>query len=1119
MMNEEQKNPFKSLSPTNDVDNDVVIDALKFAIKQDDIKNIALSGPYGSGKSSVLKALSKKIEKEYFPLYVSLGKFKSHNADGTEYSEKQIERDIIQQIIYHENPNNLPLSRITRIKNLGNWRYFLAIIPFICLVLLLIEYHNPGFINLGFDFQKNNTLRIVLLSICFASAIPLLRHFVLIVKRTRIKKFCISSTDIEVEPTGDSPLNTYIDELLYFFEVTKYNVVIFEDIDRFNNNEVFVRLRQLNTLINNYANVGLSDSHRSAAFRALCWIFRYDWMRTLFAWVKRCVQSRVKKRNVKFLYAIKDDVFGEFERPKYFDMIIPVIPVVDRYNAGEKLNEEIKELKTAIWTQYPGVDQKWILSDLDASFLYDVGLFLNDMRLLKNIVNEFYVYEKTINKNFYDLIESGKALSVRPFFLDRKKIFSMVVFKNLCPREFDDLEKDKGLVWSIFSKPENIWGKEFDFWKDEISKGDFSDECFRKAFEGKVISIYNRRENCINETKQGEIGKNTKKKKTSAFDVPSNRGINFVTWAIENKYIDKLYKEYISIFYEGQLDEFGHAFLMRVKQNVAPNFFTQIEIKEGKNSCILDRINGDEWKRQGILNISFFKYILLKENLKQDKNHERLSSMVYAMYTFDQKCAKPEEMFFTCLLNHLPNESSLKGLFLQEMASTCDSPDFIKTFFLNSSPEVFWDFVNCIDGDKAQHVQEFYKRNSSCVEEHIVSYKKDMTGVLQKMSSIHLEFKLNERIVNKIGLDNILNYQLFTITKESLDLILLCSGCKVSALNGNYLTKCRSIDNASLKRKIDDNLSAIASILKQRTEVIVESLETVEYLFAASNGKISQEEKDSLFNQLDLRWGYIIAYYEKCGFSENLNAKILRELYSLFDIYDEDNPRISEFKTLAKTKIRSLLDILTQLLLQKEYQNELFEVQIFPFYKKNGFSVIESFAEFAIEDLKNVNPSRLEFMLMYAFSECRNHLQHPLFMKLIASCVGKFKELYEANWECLEQNDILYMLGYRDDELKDVKRCLLKKNPDVPRGAYSEDVYVSAIIECGYEQNINFRDYSHLISRLYNKDSMQLLKFVYYQYKNIPDISKREFGKMVKLTNFSRDNVYRKIKSEDPNFE
>ena len=46
------------------------------------------------------------------------------------------------------------------------------------------------------------------------------------------------------------------------------------------------------------------------------------------------------KRKIKFIYAIKDDMFCKDEkksRTKFFDFIIPVVPIVNAFNSSEIL--------------------------------------------------------------------------------------------------------------------------------------------------------------------------------------------------------------------------------------------------------------------------------------------------------------------------------------------------------------------------------------------------------------------------------------------------------------------------------------------------------------------------------------------------------------------------------------------------------------------------------------------------------------------------------------------------------------------------------------------------------------------------------------------------------------
>ena len=39
-----------------------------------------------------------------------------------------------------------------------------------------------------------------------------------------------------------------MDEIVYFFEETKYRIVFFEDFDRLNNAEIFIHLREYHTV-------------------------------------------------------------------------------------------------------------------------------------------------------------------------------------------------------------------------------------------------------------------------------------------------------------------------------------------------------------------------------------------------------------------------------------------------------------------------------------------------------------------------------------------------------------------------------------------------------------------------------------------------------------------------------------------------------------------------------------------------------------------------------------------------------------------------------------------------------------------------------------------------------
>lgn len=99
------------------------------------VKNIALTGPYGSGKSSVLLTLQNDYPHHKY-LQISLATLESYDVNSDENSQtveekkkddsdrlnRLIEYSILQQLIYREKYSTLPNSRIKRIFHFNEWK-------------------------------------------------------------------------------------------------------------------------------------------------------------------------------------------------------------------------------------------------------------------------------------------------------------------------------------------------------------------------------------------------------------------------------------------------------------------------------------------------------------------------------------------------------------------------------------------------------------------------------------------------------------------------------------------------------------------------------------------------------------------------------------------------------------------------------------------------------------------------------------------------------------------------------------------------------------------------------------------------------------------------------------
>ena len=94
-----KKNKFNKLTPEFIDVNSGYSEALDFALAEDDIRNIAISGIYASGKSTVWKSYAKDLKKNI--ISVALGEYKSENKteDKNIENEDRIEKQIINQIL------------------------------------------------------------------------------------------------------------------------------------------------------------------------------------------------------------------------------------------------------------------------------------------------------------------------------------------------------------------------------------------------------------------------------------------------------------------------------------------------------------------------------------------------------------------------------------------------------------------------------------------------------------------------------------------------------------------------------------------------------------------------------------------------------------------------------------------------------------------------------------------------------------------------------------------------------------------------------------------------------------------------------------------------------------
>lgn len=417
------KHHYETLAPISDSDSEETINMLSDFLANKENINIALSGKYGAGKTSIINTFFKQDKKKvYKPLHISLGMFginKNQEIPGEDQNVfcQEIEKSIIQQIIYREKPQDLPDSNIKRIKKLSKRSIALmGSIILIALISYLISIYKidvgeqvKNIISIVIEINKTNIGLSNIILFDISIAILFIGIFILLTivlsilwRKLIIKSYTIKlpNTEIEInENSEESLINKYMDELIYFFSKTKYNVLIIEDLDRFLENKsikhriliIFQKLKELSKILND---------------------------------------SKQIDRQIKFIYAVKDDLFSNAtERTKFFDAIVPVIPVISNFNSYAELKDRFKG------------------EQISDKTIQDISAHINDFRLIKNISNEYYLYRKELRRNKE---KSG--------ILD-EKIFSIIALKNIRPNLYEELQDDEGNIYKLIKSKDNLYDK------------------------------------------------------------------------------------------------------------------------------------------------------------------------------------------------------------------------------------------------------------------------------------------------------------------------------------------------------------------------------------------------------------------------------------------------------------------------------------------------------------------------------------------------------------------------------------------------------------------------------------------------------------------------------------
>lgn len=610
---------FQKLTPINDADLSIYEDALNFVFDNNDIRNVAISGAYSAGKSSVIETYKKHHKDKSF-LHISLAHFKSitgNEEPESETNESILEGKILNQLIHQINSNKIPQTNFkikhkVKPKNIAGSVVLMMLffITFFHITMFqkwsnFVSSISTTWINEILSRTTYNETRLISGTICIIIlGVAITKITKIQMNRNMLKKIKLQGNEIEIfQESTDSYFDKYLNEVLYIFENTDDDVIVFEDMDRYNVNQIFERLREVNTLVN----------------------------------IER-------KTTLRFFYLLRDDIFVSKDRTKFFDYIIPIVPVIDSSNSYDQFIQHFEE--------------GGIFKQFDQRFLQDLSLYIDDMRILKNIYNEYVIYHNRISTTEQDC----------------NKLLGLITYKNLFPRDFSDLQLNKGFVYTLFTKKE-------EFIRDEIKRIDAQigeldkkvgvanneilqsetelDDAFKPKFHANRAyhqhENFKRLERELSERKEalknianGNIEKfnekilNQKKKRQTIQnkklceiisreniddifkvtytneigqdddfnDIKGSQYFDLIKYLIRNGKIDETYADYMTYFYENSLSRVDKVFLRSVTDKKAKEYTYQLK----KPGMVIERLRNEDYDQEEILNFNLLDYLLKTNN-------------------------------------------------------------------------------------------------------------------------------------------------------------------------------------------------------------------------------------------------------------------------------------------------------------------------------------------------------------------------------------------------------------------------------------------------------------------------------------------------------------------------
>jgi len=442
------------------------------------------------------------------------------------------------------------------------------------------------------------------------------------------------------------------------------------------------------------------------------------------------------------------------------------------------------------------------LDQFDQNFLSDISLYIDEYRILKNICNEYLIYDSKLN-----VID-----------LDPNKLFAMIVYKNIFPKDFSMLQMNLGYVKEVFDKKTKI---------TEVIESNLREEI--ENLKTELSTTKDIRQNEIDELDATYfvLPDNLKIDSTDLEDI--SNGVELIKTIKSNNY---------------DVDEYGRNGFFISEKNLKNNFNKLLEIPEYKKKFdILTKGKANEIQR-------IDKELIVKRNELEQIKRKSLSELINR----DNK----EEIFNNKVDENNEDDKNDKYLYIKK------SPyfDLLKYIINNGyiNENTYFDYMSYFYPNGISQNDKIFLR--SITDQKALDYDYRIDSPIKVYKRINKKYYLDPEVLN----NSLLSYLLSADKEDELLKInqLLKTNNNLDFITQYFDTYINTdkfcfyfLNDSEVIRKI---------VLKEE----IKAVEMIKYALSFNDLELDENTIDFINDHSEIADGYKIVY-DKYSYIEYIN--------------------------------------------------------------------------------------------------------------------------------------------------------------------------------------------------------------------------------------------------------